>query len=128
MCFGGMKLNIQCLDEIYTSRYPRFFRIQYDRSSSVRDRRALDRFLETVRGYCLASLGWSHPLLLLDPLPRCLSTKRLRMEIVSSARTFDTSHQLTFPSYKRTYLPAPYHIVQEIQKFNLSDYRPRQEQ
>jgi phospholipid-transporting ATPase len=31
-------------------------------------------------------------------------------------------------SYKRTYHPAPYHIVQEIQKFNLSDYRPRQEQ
>jgi phospholipid-transporting ATPase len=31
-------------------------------------------------------------------------------------------------SYKRTYQPAPYHIVQEIQKFNLSDYRPRQEQ
>lgn len=30
--------------------------------------------------------------------------------------------------YTRTYHPAPYHIVQEIQKFNLSDYRPRQEQ
>ncbi|KAL1411420.1 aminophospholipid translocase [Vanrija albida] len=30
--------------------------------------------------------------------------------------------------YRRTYHPAPYHIVQEIQKFNLSDYRPRQEQ
>jgi len=30
--------------------------------------------------------------------------------------------------YRRTYFPTPYHIVQEIQKFNLSDYRPRQEQ
>ncbi|KAK8864519.1 hypothetical protein IAR55_001769 [Kwoniella newhampshirensis] len=30
--------------------------------------------------------------------------------------------------YRRTYHPASYHIVQEIQKFNLSDYRPRQEQ
>ncbi|RXK37094.1 phospholipid-transporting ATPase [Tremella mesenterica] len=30
--------------------------------------------------------------------------------------------------YRRTYHPTPYHIVQEIQKFNLSDYRPRQEQ
>ncbi|KAJ9100062.1 hypothetical protein QFC20_005586 [Naganishia adeliensis] len=30
--------------------------------------------------------------------------------------------------YRRTYLPQSYHIVQEIQKFNLSDYRPRQEQ
>ncbi|WVO16102.1 hypothetical protein L204_103768 [Cryptococcus depauperatus] len=30
--------------------------------------------------------------------------------------------------YRRTYHPASHHIVQEIQKFNLSDYRPRQEQ
>jgi phospholipid-transporting ATPase len=30
--------------------------------------------------------------------------------------------------YVRTYRPGDYHIVQEIQKFNLSDYRPRQEQ
>jgi phospholipid-transporting ATPase len=28
---------------------------------------------------------------------------------------------------KRTYLPQPYHIVQEVQKFNIPDYRPRQE-
>lgn len=30
--------------------------------------------------------------------------------------------------YVRTYKPSDYHIVQEVQKFNLSDYRPRQEQ
>ena len=30
--------------------------------------------------------------------------------------------------YVRTYRPESYHIVQEVQKFNLSDYRPRQEQ
>jgi len=30
-------------------------------------------------------------------------------------------------SYKRTYRPKDYHIVQEIQKFNIPDYRPRQE-
>ncbi|WVR06936.1 hypothetical protein IAU60_003972 [Kwoniella sp. DSM 27419] len=30
--------------------------------------------------------------------------------------------------YSRTYYPSSYHVVQEIQKFNLSDYRPRQEQ
>ncbi|BEI85482.1 hypothetical protein CcaverHIS002_0508830 [Cutaneotrichosporon cavernicola] len=30
--------------------------------------------------------------------------------------------------YRRTYHPQDYNIVQEIQKFNLSDYRPRQEQ
>ncbi|KAL1660926.1 hypothetical protein GGF50DRAFT_118469 [Schizophyllum commune] len=30
--------------------------------------------------------------------------------------------------YRRTYLPSSYHIVQELQKYNIPDYRPRQEQ
>jgi len=30
--------------------------------------------------------------------------------------------------YRRTYRPAPYHIAQELQKYNIPDYRPRQEQ
>ena len=30
--------------------------------------------------------------------------------------------------YKQLFRPEPYHIVQEIQKFNLPDYRPRQTQ
>ncbi|TPX31714.1 hypothetical protein SmJEL517_g05015 [Synchytrium microbalum] len=29
--------------------------------------------------------------------------------------------------YKRTYIPESYHIVQEIQKYNIPDYRPRME-
>ena len=35
---------------------------------------------------------------------------------------------MIFPSYRRTYLPSSYHIVQELQKYNIPDYRPRQEQ
>jgi len=31
-------------------------------------------------------------------------------------------------SYRRTYQPASYHIAQELQKYNIPDYRPRQEQ
>jgi hypothetical protein len=31
-------------------------------------------------------------------------------------------------SYRRTYKPASYHIIQELQKYNIPDYRPRQEQ
>ena len=31
-------------------------------------------------------------------------------------------------SYRRTYIPETYHIAQEIQKYNIPDYRPRQEQ
>lgn len=30
--------------------------------------------------------------------------------------------------YKRTYSPEAYHVVQEMQKYNISDYRPRMEQ
>lgn len=30
--------------------------------------------------------------------------------------------------YKRTYSPESYHVVQEMQKYNISDYRPRMEQ
>ena len=29
--------------------------------------------------------------------------------------------------YQRTYMPRPYHIAQEIQKYNIPDYRPRME-
>lgn len=31
-------------------------------------------------------------------------------------------------SYRRTYMPLSYHIAQEVQKYNIPDYRPRQEQ
>ena len=31
-------------------------------------------------------------------------------------------------AYKRCFRPEPYHVVQEIQKYNLPDYRPRMEQ
>eukprot|EP00842_Homolaphlyctis_polyrhiza_P002796 jgi/Hompol1/3517/HPOL_006581-RA len=30
-------------------------------------------------------------------------------------------------SYQRTYSPRTYHIIQEIQKYNIPDYRPRME-
>ncbi|KAF9268832.1 Ca-transporting ATPase [Marasmius fiardii PR-910] len=30
--------------------------------------------------------------------------------------------------YRRTYMPSSYHIAQELQKYNIPDYRPRQEQ
>lgn len=35
---------------------------------------------------------------------------------------------IPFHSYRRTYMPSSYHIVQELQKYNIPDYRPRQEQ
>ena len=35
---------------------------------------------------------------------------------------------INYFSYRRTYRPASYHIAQELQKYNIPDYRPRQEQ
>jgi phospholipid-transporting ATPase len=33
----------------------------------------------------------------------------------------------TWKYIKRTYYPKSYHVAQEIQKYNIPDYRPRQE-
>jgi len=41
---------------------------------------------------------------------------------------FPSVNLLPHPSYRRTYRPSSYHIAQELQKYNIPDYRPRQEQ
>ncbi|KAF8178511.1 calcium transporting ATPase [Mycena galopus ATCC 62051] len=38
------------------------------------------------------------------------------------------SRDFAWKYYRRTYTPASYHIAQELQKYNIPDYRPRQEQ
>ncbi|BGP44218.1 aminophospholipid translocase [Rhodotorula kratochvilovae] len=38
------------------------------------------------------------------------------------------THDSDWKSYKCLFRPEPYHILQEIQKYNLPDYRPRMEQ
>ncbi|KAL0956262.1 hypothetical protein HGRIS_002416 [Hohenbuehelia grisea] len=38
------------------------------------------------------------------------------------------SRDFVWKYYRRTYMPASYHIAQELQKYNIPDYRPRQEQ
>ncbi|KAF9240395.1 Ca-transporting ATPase [Melanogaster broomeanus] len=38
------------------------------------------------------------------------------------------ARDLAWKYYRRTYKPLPYHIAQEVQKYNIPDYRPRQEQ
>ena len=66
-------------------------------------------------------LPFAHP----DNMPGA----RLRMEIVSGFKTVLEYPELTvISSYRRTYKPASYHIAQELQKYNIPDYRPRQEQ
>jgi len=46
----------------------------------------------------------------------------LLVPIICLARDFGWKY------YRRTYMPASYHIAQELQKYNIPDYRPRQEQ
>ncbi|EIW80800.1 aminophospholipid-transporting P-type ATPase [Coniophora puteana RWD-64-598 SS2] len=41
---------------------------------------------------------------------------------------FCLSRDFVWKYYRRTYQPASYHIAQELQKYNIPDYRPRQEQ
>jgi hypothetical protein len=66
-------------------------------------------------------LPFAHP----DSMPGA----RLRVEIVSGFKTVPGCPELTvISSYRRTYKPASYHIAQELQKYNIPDYRPRQEQ
>ena len=63
------------------------------------------------------------------PCANTVSFKRLRLEIVSHMPQMVLSVLLTlYYSYRRTYRPETYHIAQEIQKYNIPDYRPRQEQ
>jgi phospholipid-transporting ATPase len=48
------------------------------------------------------------------------------MEIVSFPIIFDYSpKRANTPSAKRMYYPQSYHHIQEIQKYNIQDYRPR---
>lgn len=39
--------------------------------------------------------------------------------------SFPSLYNLTFRSAKRMYYPQTYHHIQEIQKYNIQDYRPR---
>ncbi|KAG6866213.1 hypothetical protein C0991_007238 [Blastosporella zonata] len=41
---------------------------------------------------------------------------------------FCLSRDFAWKYYRRTYQPLSYHIAQELQKYNIPDYRPRQEQ
>ncbi|CCM04383.1 uncharacterized protein FIBRA_06558 [Fibroporia radiculosa] len=41
---------------------------------------------------------------------------------------FCLTRDFVWKYYRRTYRPESYHIAQEIQKYNIPDYRPRQEQ
>ena len=61
------------------------------------------------------------------PGSHLLPFERLCMEIVCTL-TIRSLLTKVLSSYRRTYKPLSYHIAQELQKYNIPDYRPRQEQ
>ncbi|KAI9726404.1 MAG: hypothetical protein M1834_009032 [Cirrosporium novae-zelandiae] len=70
-------------------------------------------------------IGWS-PELIGITTPLYTSPQFWLMGIVLPA--FCLLRDLVWKYAKRMYLPQPYHHVQEIQKYNVQDYRPRMEQ
>lgn len=118
---------MQRLDKVHARRNPRIVPFHHDRSAALRIRCAVPAVLDQLPRHRSQALGGCCLLLCPDLVPRRLSSSRLCVEVVSDLS--DTVGSLAKRcSYRRTYHPASYHIVQEIQKFNLSDYRPRQEQ
>lgn len=51
--------------------------------------------------------------------------ERLLVEIVSSYKLSSIPILTNTLSAKRMYYPQSYHHIQEIQKYNIQDYRPR---
>ena len=108
-----------------------FFRVHDGFPPSIRPHRTSHRDLDWIRRHRSASIRQLVILLYDSSAPCHMFIKRLCMEVVSqsvypSNRRYwlDLSHF----SYRRTYIPASYHIAQELQKYNIPDYRPRQEQ
>lgn len=125
----------QPLDKVHSRSYPGIFHFRNDRTSPLRHHRPRHRLFSRVSRTCLPSVDKRCILSLFARLSRILLAQRLCLEVVSPLFTVqveyairDANNLITFISYRRTYHPRSYHIVQEIQKFNLSDYRPRQEQ
>lgn len=75
------------------------------------------------------SLGEFQLLALLHSCTSDMCATWLSVEVVSVSRTVlymgTCLYSLYYTSYKRIYRSRNYHYIQEIQKFNLPDYRPR---
>ncbi len=70
----------------------------------------------------IGSSSWSH----LSASPETLFGNS--KSLCSSLLYRCSSDEIHLSSYRRTYMPESYHIAQELQKYNIPDYRPRQEQ
>lgn len=87
----------------------------------------INRCIPRILWHSAYALGERKLLVVFHYNPSYLQPERLRLEIVSRYSIWDQSRGNPKSGYslKRMYRPLPYHFVQEIQKFNLPDYRPR---
>lgn len=118
----------QHLDQIHRCCYSRIFRFHHAVFATIRGRRPCDWIFNGIRWNCATPMDKLGLLLCPATYTNILPRKRLRLEIVSVACVYLRASGLRFRSYRRTYMPSSYHIVQELQKYNIPDYRPRQEQ
>jgi hypothetical protein len=119
------------MDQVYRCCNPRLIRLYDALPPTICDHRSRHWFLDRVLRTRPAFVDRWCVLLHAATRPHVLSLSRFRMEIVS------VPHHIIHPmndcsrlshSYRRTYMPRSYHIAQELQKYNIPDYRPRQEQ
>lgn len=98
--------------------------------SPVCCRRSRYRLLNRISWHCPSPLDKRSLLFCATPCPYILPGARFLLEIVRNeftSRYLAVLMQGSY-SYRRTYRPLSYHIAQELQKYNIPDYRPRQEQ
>jgi hypothetical protein len=101
--------------------YSRIICHLHDLPPRLRNRRPTPRLLNGICRNTTVPLSHNHVLGLHHSNSSNVSNPRLCMEIVSSLLQ---GTPLTC-SARRMYFPKEYHYVQEIQKFNVADYRPR---
>lgn len=90
---------------------------------------AFDRVLDRILWDRTAAVDEQYILLCPSYGADSLSKPGLRLEIVRElCLVCCTPGTDSSSSYRRTYMPSSYHIAQELQKYNIPDYRPRQEQ
>ena len=118
------------MDKVHSGSYTRFLRLYNGCSTSLCRHCPASQLLIGVQEHCAATMGRSGVLFRPVLIPHRMPPTGLCVEIVRPFTFCDilVAVLMCCSSYRRTYYPASYHIVQEIQKFNLSDYRPRQEQ
>ncbi|KAI9455401.1 hypothetical protein HD554DRAFT_2042812 [Boletus coccyginus] len=96
------------VDQVQCGGHPRLVRVHDGLSPALRPRRPRLRFLDRVRRPLWTNAVFYLALLLVPVI--CLT------------------QDLAWKYYKRTYDPRSYHVAQEVQKYNVLDYRPRQAQ